>query len=97
MLAKHGHRARIDLKEARMLAAEQGTTTCNNIRMVTNPIPDDRRVKEIGLSGGRKTKKEAARAENANHCREPRILKAFRTVNFDPNYDYKAERRRKRS
>jgi hypothetical protein len=62
--------------------------------MAINPIPDDCRANKIGLSGERKTRKEAARVGNGDHKRAPRILKAFGTVTFDPSYDYKAERRR---
>lgn len=67
---------------------------CKNIRMAINSTSNDYRVKKIGLSGERKAKKEAARAENAHHKRELRILKAFGTVTFDPSHGYKAERRR---
>jgi hypothetical protein len=50
--------------------------------------------------GGHKTKKEAvtaALAEYVKHRKQLRMLKAFGTVDFDPAYDYKAERRRTRS
>lgn len=50
-------------------------------------------------SGGHKTNKEAvtpALDEYVRHHRQLRILEAFGTFEFDPQYDYKAERRRKR-
>ena len=50
--------------------------------------------------GGHKTKKEAvtaALAEYVKRRKQLRILEAFGSVDFNPEYDYKAERRRKRS
>jgi len=38
-----------------------------------------------------------ALTEYVARLRQRRILKAFGTVDFDPEYDYKAERRRKRN
>jgi hypothetical protein len=38
----------------------------------------------------------AALEEYIQHRKQQRILEAFGTVDFDPEYDYKAERRRKR-
>ena len=34
--------------------------------------------------------------DHAKYCKQLRILKLFGAVDFDPSYDYKAERRRKR-
>ena len=39
----------------------------------------------------------AALAEYVKRRKQLRILEVFGTVDFDPKYDYKAERRRKRS
>ena len=50
------------------------------------------------LAGHHKTKKETlAAAESVRRRKQFRILKAFGSFDFDPKYDYKAERRRKRS
>jgi hypothetical protein len=38
----------------------------------------------------------AALTEYIQHRKQLRILEAFVTGDFDPDYDYKAERRRKR-
>jgi hypothetical protein len=50
------------------------------------------------LAGQHKTKKDTPTAAESVRRREQlRILKAFGSFDFDPKYDYKAERRRKRS
>ncbi|MBZ5679736.1 MAG: type II toxin-antitoxin system VapB family antitoxin [Acidobacteriia bacterium] len=67
--------------------------------MATNLALDDRLIEEARKSGGHRTKKEAvtkALEEYIRRHRQQRILAAFGTVDFDPAYDYKAERRRKR-
>jgi len=56
-------------------------------------------IEEARRSGGHRTKKEAvtkALEEYVRRRKQLRILDSFGTVDFDPNYDYKAERRRKR-
>jgi hypothetical protein len=61
---------------------------------------DDSLTGETRRSGGRKAKTKTvldSRAESAKLRKQLRILKAFGTVDFDPAYDYKAERRKKRS
>lgn len=68
--------------------------------MATNLAIDDHLIEEARKTGGHKTKKEAvtkALQEYIQHRRQMRILEAFGTVDFDPQYDYKAERRRKRT
>jgi Arc/MetJ family transcription regulator len=68
--------------------------------MATNLAIDDRLIEEARKTGNHKTKKEAvtrALEEYIRHHRQMRILEAFGTVDFDPSYDYKAERRRKRT
>ena len=72
---------------------------CNNLHMATNLAIDDRLSEEARKSGKHKTKKEAvttALQEYIQRHRQRRILEAFGTFDFDPTYDYKAERRRKR-
>jgi len=67
--------------------------------MATNLAIDDRLIEEARKSGRHKTKKEAvttALQEYIRRHRQQRILSDFGTVDFDPAYDYKAERRRKR-
>lgn len=68
--------------------------------MATNLAIDDRLIEEARKTGGHKTKKEAvtrALQEYIQHHKQMKILEAFGTVDFDPTYDYKAERRRKRN
>jgi Arc/MetJ family transcription regulator len=72
---------------------------CNTLHMATNLAIDDRLIEEARKSGKHKTKKEAvttALREYIQRHRQRRILEAFGTFDFDPSYDYKAERRRKR-
>jgi Arc/MetJ family transcription regulator len=74
-------------------------TMCNNSHMATNLALDDRLIEEARRIGRHKTKREAvsaALAEYVKRRKQLRILDAFGTVEFDPKYDYKAERRRKR-
>ena len=72
---------------------------CDNLHMATNLAIDDRLIEEARKTGGHRTKKEAvttALQEYIQRHRQRRILDAFGTFDFDPVYDYKAERRRKR-
>jgi Arc/MetJ family transcription regulator len=67
--------------------------------MATNLALDDNLIEEARRIGGHKTKKAAvttALEEYVQRNKQRRILKAFGTFDFDPTYDYKAERRRKR-
>ena len=60
---------------------------------MTKLIGEARRI------GRHKTKKDAVTAalvEYIQRRKQLRILEAFGTVDFDPTYDYKAERRRGR-
>lgn len=65
--------------------------------MATNLALDDHLIEEARRAGGHKTKKEAVTAaldEYVRRHKQMKILGAFGTVDFDPTYDYKAERRR---
>jgi Bacterial antitoxin of type II TA system, VapB len=76
------------------------TSMCKYTHMATNLGLDDRLIEEARRVGRHKTKKEAvsaALAEYVKRRKQLRILDIFGTVDFDPKYDYKAERRRKRS
>lgn len=73
---------------------------CNNLHMPTNLALDDRLIEAARRAGGHKTKREAVTAaldEYVKRRKQLRVLDAFGTVEFDPKYDYKAERRRRRS
>ena len=63
--------------------------------MATNLALDDNLIEEARRAGRHKTKKDAvtaALAEYVQRRKQLRILKAFGSFDFDPKYDYKAER-----
>jgi hypothetical protein len=67
--------------------------------VATNLALDDNLIEEARKIGGHKTKKEAVTAALDEYIRRKKQLKIidlFGTVDFDPAYDYKAERKRKR-
>jgi Arc/MetJ family transcription regulator len=67
--------------------------------MPTNLAVDDNLIEEARKIGRHKTKKEAvttALSEYIAHRRRVEILSSVGTIHFDPKYDYKAERKRKR-
>lgn len=67
--------------------------------MPTNLALDDDLIEEARRAGRHKTKREAVTAalqEYVKYRRQLGIIELFGTVDFDPEYDYKAERRRKR-
>jgi Arc/MetJ family transcription regulator len=64
-----------------------------DFEMATNLAIDDRLIEEVRKSGKHKTKKEAVTAamlEYIQRHHQWRILADFGTVDFDPEYDYKA-------
>lgn len=66
--------------------------------MPTNLAIDDRLIEEARRTGRHKTKKEAVTAaleEYIKHRKRLRLLELFGTIDYDPKYDYKAERRRR--
>jgi Arc/MetJ family transcription regulator len=68
--------------------------------MPTNLAIDDALIEQVRQMGGHKTKKEAVTAalnEYIQRRKQLEILKLFGTVEYDPDYDYKALRRKKRS
>jgi Arc/MetJ family transcription regulator len=76
-------------------------TMCDILHiMATNLALDDALIEEARRTGGHKTKKEAVTAaldEYVRRRKQQKILELFGTVDFDPNYDYKAARNKKRS
>jgi hypothetical protein len=65
--------------------------------MPTNLALDDSLIEEARRAGGHKTKKDAVNAaldEYVRRRKQMEILSVFGTVNFDKNYNYKAERAR---
>ena len=64
--------------------------------MARNLSADDKLIEKARRVGRHKTKKDAvtpALVEYVQRRKRLRILGAFGTVDFDPTYDYKAERR----
>jgi len=71
---------------------------CKDLHMATNLALDDRLILEAQRVGKHKTKKEAvnaALAEYVKRHKQQRILDYFGTIEFDPAYDYKAERQKR--
>ena len=66
--------------------------------MPTNLALDDDLVEEAKRLGKHRTKREAvhqALAEYVARRKRERILRLFGKLDWDPRYDYKAERRRR--
>jgi Bacterial antitoxin of type II TA system, VapB len=69
------------------------------VDMATNLALDDDLIEEARKVGGHKSKKSAVTAaleEYVEHHKQMEIIKLFGTIDFDPSYDYKAERNAKR-
>jgi Arc/MetJ family transcription regulator len=65
--------------------------------MGTNLQIDDNLIIEATKLGGHKTKKAAvttALQEYVRNLKQEKILSLFGKIDFDPNYDYKRQRRR---
>jgi Arc/MetJ family transcription regulator len=65
--------------------------------MPTNLAIDDRLIEEARAIGGHKSKKAAvttALEEYVQRHKQAEVLKYFGTVDFDPAWDYKADRKR---
>lgn len=74
------------------------TDKCKNLHMATNLAIDDDLLDEALKVGGQRTKKATvtqALEEYIQHRRQRDVLKLFGKVEMDPDYDYKAQRRRK--
>lgn len=66
--------------------------------MATNLALNDRLVEEAKELGGHRTKRAAvdeALAEYVARRKRRKILEIFGTLDWDPGYDYKEERRRR--
>jgi Bacterial antitoxin of type II TA system, VapB len=67
-------------------------------KMATNLAIDDRLISEAKEIGHHRTKKEAVTAalhEYIQRRKQLEILDLFGTIDYDPEYDYKALRRKK--
>jgi Arc/MetJ family transcription regulator len=68
--------------------------------MATNLALDDKLIEAAQKLGGHKTKKAAVTAaldEYIRRHKRQQAVEAFGTFDFDPAYDYKTERKAKRS
>ncbi|MGD8861097.1 MAG: type II toxin-antitoxin system VapB family antitoxin [Myxococcales bacterium] len=66
--------------------------------MATNLAIDDELLKEALRVGGHKTKKATvteALEEYIRRRQQAKVIDLFGTIEFDPKYDYKKQRRRK--
>ena len=66
--------------------------------MATNLALDDRLLDEAVRVGGKRTKRETvteALEEYIQRRKQARIADLFGTVEYDPKYDYKRQRRRR--
>ena len=66
--------------------------------VATNLQIDDSLIRKAVQAGGHKTKKAAvteALEEYIQRREQLKILKLFGTVDYDPGYDYKQQRKRK--
>jgi Arc/MetJ family transcription regulator len=67
--------------------------------MATNLALDDDLIEEARKIGGHRTKKAAVTAALDEYIRRRKqadVVRLFGTMNYDPAYDYKAERKTKR-
>jgi hypothetical protein len=67
--------------------------------MATNLAIPDELIEDARKAGGHKTKKDAviqALVEYVRRRQQLSVIDLFGSVDFDPGYDYKAERRRER-
>ena len=68
--------------------------------MPTNLAIDDRLIEEAKKLGRHRTKKDTVNAaldEYIRRRKQLKIISLFGTIDYDPAYDYKRERRSKRS
>ncbi len=68
--------------------------------MATNLDLDDRLIEAARRTGRHKTKKEAVTAALQEYIRRREqlgLLSQFGAIEYDPSYDYKAERRKRRA
>ena len=68
--------------------------------MPTNLAIDDRLIEQARRTGRHKTKKEAvtvALQEYIQRRKQLEFLSQLGTIDYDPSYDYKAERRKRRA
>ena len=71
---------------------------CDDLHMATNLAIDDALLEEARRIGGQKTKRATvtdALNEYIQRRKQQRIVELFGTIDVDPQYNYKAQRRRR--
>ena len=71
---------------------------CRQLHMATNLAIDDRLLEEALRIGGRTTKKATvteALQEYIARRKQLNVLKLFGTIEWEPSYDYKKQRRKR--
>jgi Arc/MetJ family transcription regulator len=71
---------------------------CEFLRMATNVELDPVLIKEALKLSGKRTKREViddALREYVKYRKQKGIIKLFGTIDYDPDYNYKEERRRR--
>jgi hypothetical protein len=66
--------------------------------MATNLAIDDKLIEEALKIGGHQTKKAVvteALEEYIKHRKQLQVLSLFETIDYDPKYDYKKQRKKK--
>lgn len=79
-------------------AVASASGVCKSSHMATNLAIDDRLLNEALKVGGHRTKKATvteALEEYVRRRRQRKIVELFGTIDFDPGYDGKAQRRRR--
>ena len=70
---------------------------CSFLHMATNLAIDDTLLEEALRVGGHRTKKDTvneALAEYIQHRKQSKVVELFGSIDFDPAYQYKKQRRR---
>jgi Arc/MetJ family transcription regulator len=68
--------------------------------MATNLALDDKLIEAAQKAGGHKTKKAAVTAaldEYIRRHKQQEVIRLFGTIDYDPDYNYKAERKARRA
>ena len=82
----------------RLTRLDSHSIMCENLHMPTNLAIDDDLMEEALRIGGHKTKKATvteALQEYIRRRKQANVIDLFGTIEVDPKYDYKKQRRRK--
>jgi hypothetical protein len=71
---------------------------CDTLHMATNVQIDPELIRDALVLGGKRTKREVieeALREYVSHRKQQQLLQLFGTFDYDPEHDYKKQRRRR--